>query len=115
MRSCCQFDELLMARAVIELAQHGDNLGTTELRRNFLAIGEHFAQSRTRNREPVVLFVRAGFACRHAAALIAIKRNVDLQRLREHAARWQRVENVMRVVRPVVVADSCVITADHKV
>ena len=58
--------------------------------------------------------VRAGFSRRHAIALAAIKRDVDLQRLGVKRAGPKLVENVLQIVGTVVVADTGMIASDNK-
>ena len=77
-------------------------------------VGEHFAQPGAGDIQPVFLAMRAGPAGRHAAAFAAKERDVDLQRLGRQAAFGQRVEDMMRVERAVIVANPGMVAPDDQ-
>ena len=58
--------------------------------------------------------VRAGLAGRHAGALVAIERHIDLERLAQQRALPQLVEDVLGIERPVVAADARVVAPDDE-
>src|SRR5262249_17292722 len=57
---------------------------------------------------------RAGFSRRHAVAFAAIKRDVDLQRLGVKRARPELVEDGLRIIGAVIVADTGMIASDNE-
>src|SRR4029450_4244940 len=73
-------------------AQDADHFLAAELLRYRLTIGKHFAQARPGYGKLILRPVRTGLARRHAPALIAIERDVDLKRLDFHAAGGKGIE-----------------------
>src|SRR5204863_3165206 len=63
----------------------------------------------------VVAAVRAGLRRGHRAADLAPERVLEEHRLDPELVRLELIEDALRVVRAVVVADACVITADDEV
>ena len=77
--------------------QHGHHFGPAEFVGNFLVPGKHFAQSRTRDLQPVPGSVRTGSRRRHAIAFIAEERHVQLERLDGQAAGCKRVKDMVGI------------------
>src|SRR5690349_7343144 len=103
------------ASASVCLDEHLCDLGSRELRRWQLALREQLAHLRAREEDVVVAPVRAGLRRRHLAADLAEERVLEEHRLDVELVRLELVEDQLRVVGAVVVADAGVVAADDEV
>src|SRR6266699_5804252 len=84
---------------------------TAELGRRQRAAPQHFPDFAAGQDDVTRRFVRAGLGRRHAAAAPAKERVLEAHGLNPQLGRGEAVEDVLRVVRPVVVAHTRVIAA----
>ena len=94
--------------------QNFHHLGARELRRDVGALAEHAALVGAGNMDLVFLAMRAGFRRRHAIALGAVKGDIDFQGLSEQRICVDLIKDVMRIERPVVVADTGMVAPDNQ-
>ena len=99
----------------VRVDQHLRDLGPRELDRRHLALAEHLAHLRPRQEHAVVRPVRARLRARHRPADVAPERVLEEHRLDVELVRRELVEDELRVVRAVVVADAGVVAADDEV
>src|SRR5215831_20471743 len=95
--------------------QHLGHLRPRELRRRQLARGEELPHLRPREEDVVVATMRARLRRRHLAADTAEEGVLEEHRLDVELVRRELVEDPLRVVRAVVVADARVVAADDEV
>ena len=86
--------------------QHLCDLGTRELDRRQLARGQHLAHLRPAQEDVILRRVRARLRARHRPARLAPERVLEEHRLDVELVRLELVEDQLRVVRAVVVADA---------
>src|SRR3954451_13515978 len=94
------------------LDQHLRNLGPGELDRRQLACGQHLANLRTAEEDVILRLVRARLRARHGAALAAPEGVLEEHRLDIQLVGFEVLEDQLRVVGSVVVADAGVIAPD---
>ena len=99
----------------VRLDQHVGDLGPRELLRRPLAAAEHLAHGRAREEHLVLVARRRGLRRRHRLRQLAEERVLVLERLDAQLAGLELVEDVLRVVGAVVVADAGVVAADDEV
>ena len=95
--------------------QHLGHLGPRELGRRHLALAQHLAHLGAAEDDVLAGVVRAGLGAGHAAAALAVERVLEEERRDAHLAGLELVEDVLRVVGAVVVADAGVVAADDEV
>src|SRR5205814_7898300 len=95
-------------------AQDLEHLGPAEFRRNRASLGKPFAELRTRNEQAVGVVMRTGSSRRHAAALVAPERPIDLGRPDLQRISRNFIEDVMSVERTVVAADARMVASDDQ-
>src|SRR6266542_1642642 len=87
------------------------HLGAAELLRRLLAVAEHLPHLRPAQEDVFLLAVRAGLARRHALALVAPEGVLEEEGLDAELVDVQLVEDLLRVIGAVVVADARVVAA----
>ena len=102
-------------RRAHRLDEHLGHLRPAELRRRDAARGEHLAHLRAGERDVLLRRVRAGLGRGHPVAALAVEGVVEEERRDRPARRVELVEDVLRVVGAVVVADAGVVAADDEV
>src|SRR6476659_3130887 len=91
------------------------DLGPGELDGRHVTVAEHLTNLRPREEHAILRPVRARLRARHRAAYVAPERVLEEHRLDVELMRFELVEDELRVVRAVVVADSRVVAADDEV
>src|SRR5215210_81361 len=91
------------------------HLGAAEFLGRQLAVAEHLPHLGAAQEDVLLLSVRAGLARRHALAPVAPERVLEEQRLDAELVDVDFVEDLLRVIGPVVVADAGVVPADDEV
>src|SRR5262249_27525552 len=90
------------------------HLGTRELRRGHFAAPQGVADRGPREYHPVVLLVGAGLGGGHAHAAAAVEGVLEHERLDADLVATVVVEDLLRVVGSVIVADAGVVTPDDE-
>src|SRR5690606_24092215 len=104
-----------VALALHPLDEHLADLRTRELAREHLAPGEHLADLRAGEENPVVLAVRTGLGGNDCLALPAVEGVLEHERRDVDQLRVELLEDELRVVRAVVVADAGMVAPDDEV
>src|SRR5262249_10954760 len=83
--------------------------------RRYLGIArQHLSLLGAGDRDMVFWIVRTGLSGRHAVAFAATKRDINFQRFRMERARPELVEDGLRVIRAVIIADAGTIASDDQ-
>src|SRR4029453_9931444 len=98
----------------VGLDQHLGDLWPRELDRRNLAVAEQLAHLRPREEDVVVAAVRTGLRRDHRRADLAVGGVLEEHRLDVELVRLELVEDQLRVVGAVVVADAGVVAADDE-
>src|SRR5438270_9560110 len=98
--------QVMSDRSLVRVDQDLRYFRTRELLRRELAVGEEFADLRPREMDVLRCFMRARLRGRHRAARATPERMLEEHRLDVELMRLELVEDQLRVVRAVVVADT---------
>src|SRR5436190_17597307 len=105
----------LPPRSSVRVYEHFGDFGPRELDRGQLTVAEHLPHLRAGQEHVLLLVMRTRLRGRHRPARSAPERVLEEHRLDVELVRLELVEDELRVVRAVVVADAGVITADDEV
>ena len=108
-------NHLRSVEVLIKLAQDSHYLRTAEFRGNFFAVRQHFPLTGAGYINPKFLIMRTGFGRRHAVAFLAVKSDIDFQRLRHQGTIPQSIENVLGIERTIEVTDTGVVATNNEV
>src|SRR5207244_13555378 len=91
------------------------HLGAGELLRRLLTRSQHLADLRARERDAVLLAVRAGLRRAHPLAPVAPERVLEHERRDAELVRLELLEDLLRVVGAVVRAHAGVVAPDDEI